>query len=302
MMTKEYFHLCSDGVETPDFITSSKDFIAAMNIVALCAASTGVIVIAFTLEDTHPHFFLYGTREECVRFKKFFEDTYCRYAARSRSDSNPFHLDLEIYGTGNDEEYVRNIAAYTVIQPTKDGKSVMPWDYLWGSGPLYFRSANVVLPWRCGKDGTVLTPVAFGTLQTIQKRAVTHSRIHTVPDTWLVCGGIILPSNYVDVQRFESIFRTHNCYRVFLSGSRRREGEILQRMASERGVKLDDLQARAICGEESKLLFGIRDPRRLDVRHRIILAQALRSKNRMTIRQIAKMIRLPESEVARYVP
>lgn len=65
---------------------------------------------------------------------------------------------------------------------------------------------------------------------------------------------------------------------------------------------LEDLEARDICGEECKTLFGVRDPRRLSPQSRIALAQILRRKYRMTIRQIAGLIRVPESEVMRYVP
>ena len=91
MMTKEYFHLCSDGSETPDFITSRKDYIAAMNIVALCAANTDVVVVAFTLEDTHLHLLIYATREECVKFKVMFEKVYTRYASK-REEKDPSSL------------------------------------------------------------------------------------------------------------------------------------------------------------------------------------------------------------------
>lgn len=211
MMTgKEYFHLCSDGNLTPDFIISRKDYVAAMNIVALCAANTGAVVVAFTLEDTHLHLFLYGTRDECVNFKKMFEATYCRYAARSRSNNGPFRLTVELYSTGNDEDYIRNIAAYTVIQPTKDGKGIMPFDYTWGSGSLYFRSENIIPVWLCNETGRVSLPIRFGSITLDQKRETIHSRTASIPDNWLICEGLVLPSNYVDVKRFEAIFRTHN--------------------------------------------------------------------------------------------
>ena len=303
MMTgKEYFHLCSDGNRTPDFIISRKDYVAAMNIVALCAANTEAGVVAFTLEDTHIHLFLFGTRKECVRFKDMFEGTYCRYAARNRDGIKPFSLRIEIYETGNEEDYVRKLAAYTVIQPTKDGKHIMPFDYPWGSGSLYFRCNDVPQVWAC-RDGRMLfEPVRFGSLtKDLQQQAV-HSRTHTIPASWLVCDGIILPTNYVDIPRFESIFRSHNSYRVFLAGSRSKEMEILQRMAQERGVMLEDLEARKICSQECKILYGIRDPRKLSGQSRIAFAQTLRKKYRMTIRQIASLVRLPESEVMTYVP
>ena len=301
MMTKEYFHLCSDGGETPDFITSRKDYIAAMNIVALCAANTDVVVVAFTIEDTHLHLLIYATREECVKFKVMFEKVYTRYAAKREEKGAPFSLEIEIFETGNDEDYVRNIAAYTVIQPTKDGKGILPFDYEWGSGSLYFRSSKIPLLWLCSEGGIVREPIRFGRMTIDKQRETVHSRTLTIPADWLVCDGIVSPTNYVGVARFEGLFRTHNRYRVFLSSSSVKDAEILTRMARERGVMLDDLEARALCGQECKLMFGIRDPRRLGPQNRIVLAQTLRRKHSMTIRQIAKMIRLPESEVTRYV-
>ena len=47
MMKKQYFHICADGDDARHFIIGPKDFLAAMNIVALCAANTNVIVVAF---------------------------------------------------------------------------------------------------------------------------------------------------------------------------------------------------------------------------------------------------------------
>jgi len=118
----------------------------------------------------------------------------------------------------------------------------------------------------------------------------------------LVCNGLILPTNYVDVARFESIYGTHNRFRVFLSSPRKREEMILMRMAEQRGVSMEDLEARKVCGDECKILFGTRDPRRLDTRRRLQLAQRLRYRYRLTFRQLATLVRLPETEVRIYVP
>ena len=301
MNQKEFFHLCSDGNRSPDFIISKKDFVAAMNILALCAANTEAEVAAFTIEDTHLHILLYSTRQECVKFKKMFEATFIRYAARNRNGLGSFRLEIEIFETAGDEEYLRNLAAYIVIQPTKDGKGILPFDYEWGSGSLYFRSGRIPLVWLCGEDGTIHTPIRFGLMSLDAKREIIHSRSYTIPANWSVCNGIVLPTNYVNVTMFENVFKSHNRYRVFLSNNSARDAEIMKRMAYERGVILDDLEAREKCSAECKALYGIRDPRRLASSDRIALAQVLRRKDRMTIRQIAKLIRLPESEVARYV-
>ena len=123
----------------------------------------------------------------------------------------------------------------------------------------------------------------------------------TIPDHWLVCNGLILPSNYADVARFESIYVTHNRFRVFLSSPKKREEMMLARMADQRGVSMEDLEARKVCGDTCKILFGTRDPRRLDPQRRLRLAQQLRDRHRLTFRQLATLVRLPESEIRTFV-
>ena len=76
---------------------------------------------------------------------------------------------------------------------------------------------------------------------------------------------------------------------------------MLRRMAEQRGVMLEDAEARQLCGDLCKQLFGTRDPRRLDAPQRVFLAQELRRRYRMTFRQLATLVRLPETEIQTYV-
>jgi hypothetical protein len=76
---------------------------------------------------------------------------------------------------------------------------------------------------------------------------------------------------------------------------------MLARMAEERGVSMEDLEARKVCGDVCKQMFATRDPRRLDTRKRIRLAQQLRNQFRLTFRQLATLVRLPETEVRSFV-
>ena len=302
MYKAQYFHLCADGHQAQNFILSTRDFVAAMNIVALCAANTAVSVVAFALEDTHPHFLLYGTSDECVNFKLLFETTYKHYAASTREEGARFRLEIELYPVDNSESALRNVAAYIVSQPTKDGKDIMPFDYRWSSGSLYFRRGYHLPIWLFDDAGNILKTETFGELSVDRKREVTHSRRYLLPDNWIIVGNLVLPSNFVNIERFESIYRTPNCYRVFLAGSRKQDEGILNKISQIRGVLLEDTEARAVCGDECKMRFGTRDPRRLDSQDRVLLAQILRRQHNMTLRQIATVVRLPESEVRRYVP
>lgn len=297
--TKSFFHLFADGALSAGFILSIKDYVAVMNIVAVCAANSGATVVAFSIEDTHPHFLVFATRQECVRFLEMFESIYRHFATRSRPKGFCSHIKLEMYPVP-DEQSLRNVGVYVINQPTKDGKRVMPYDYPWGSGCLYFRGRFVPV-WLISESGSLVCPVPFGSLESLRKREILHTRQYTIPPDWLVAGDLILPSNYVDVQMFESIYKTHNAFRVFLSSNKSKDDEVRAKIAEARGVMLEDTEARQVCGDECLALFGNRNVRRLSPIQRLRLAQALRRKHRLSMRQLASVVRLPEAEVRRYV-
>ena len=300
-MNKEYFHVCANGADSRNFIISEDDYYTAFNYFGVCAANTEVEVVSFSIEDSHPHALLWGTRLECSRYTVLYESLYTHYAAATRNGGADLVLRCELYPIGDDMDYLRNVAVYTIIQPTKDGKSVMPYDYLWGTGSLYFRNGFYTPVWYFDKEGTIRQPVSFISLGAREKRALLHTRNYTIPDDWLVCNGFILPENYVNIERFKSIYITFNRFRVFLSSPKSREEVMLAKMAEERGVMMEDMEARRACGDCCKRMFGTRDPRRLDPRNRLSLAQQLRSQLRLTYRQLATLVRLPETEIRAFV-
>lgn len=300
-MKKEFFHVCANGADARNFIICEADYYAAFNLIAVCAANTDVVVVSFSIEDSHPHFLLWGTRKNCSRFKVLYETLYGHHAWATRKGGADLLLRCELYPIGDDEEYLLYAAVYTVIQATKDGKPVMPYDYPWGTGCLVFRKSPYVPVWLLDENGNVCKPVPFKSLGVRAQRALLHSQQFSIPGDWLVCNGLILPSNYVDVKLFESIYGSHNRFRVFLASPRAREKELLAKMAEQRGVNLEDLEARKVCGNVCKQLFGTRDPRRLDGPQRIRLAQELRNGYRLTFRQLATLVRLPETEVRTFV-
>ena len=300
-MNRHYFHVCANGADARNFIICQADYYAAFNLIAVCAANTQVVVVSFSIEDSHPHFLLWGTEADCLRFKILYERLYTHHAAATRKGGSELVLRCELYPIGDDQDYLRNVGVYTVIQATKDGKAVMPYDYPWGTGCLVFRKGFYVLPWLFDAEGNICKPVPFGSLGARERRALLPTREWTIPDNWLVCNGLILPTNYVDIARFESIYGTHNRFRVFLSSPKQREEMMFAKMAEQRGVDFEDQEARILCGDTCKQMFGTRDPRRLNGPSRIRLAQQLRRQYKLTYRQLATMVRLPETEVRAHV-
>ena len=299
MSTEHFYHMFANGDDAKNFITSKSEFKAAFNRVGVCAYLSGAVVVAFSIEDSHPHILLYGTYEACHKFRMLYERMSLKSIVSRRGSLDGVNLHCELYEI-DDQQYLMNVATYTVTQPTKDGKAVLPFDYLYGSGALYFRSKQVIMPWLINEDGEITQPVKFGSLTFRQKSEICRAR-EFVPDEWFVANGFILPSNFVDVALFESIYRTHNRYRVFLTSNRQRDEVIVSKMAETRGIVLEDLDARNIGKQVCITMFGKQTTRHLNTSQRLQLAQELRYKYRLSHRQISAITRIKESELFKYL-
>ncbi|MBP9987764.1 MAG: hypothetical protein KBT44_07585 [Bacteroidales bacterium] len=296
---KGYYHMYANGSDARNFIIEEVEFVLAFNRVGLCCYLSGAVVVSFSIEDSHPHILLWGTYEQCLKFKRYYEEISRRCIARRRGSLDGVVLCCRLDEV-QDTSYLMNVAVYTIVQPTKDGKAVMPYDYLYGSGALYFRSCNVLLPWMVNDRNEIERPVTFGSLTVNEKRRICGSK-SLVPDDWLVCRGFILPTNYVDVKRFESIYKTHNCYRVFLSSGKDKLKVVQDRMAQSRGLMIEDIEARKYCESACMELFGRKGTRHITPEQRITLARELHRRHGLCCRQLSTLTKLPEEEIRNYV-
>ncbi len=299
MGNEHYYHMFANGDDAKDFITNEEEHKAAFNRFAICQYRTGVSVLSMSVEDSHPHSLLWGDLETCMMFKNLYEDLSMRSIIRNRGSKDGVVLNCELLEI-EDELYLLNTGTYTITQATKDGKPVMPYDYLYGTGALYFRNRNVIMPWLISADGHEMQPVRIGDLPVNEQRRLSGSRICLPPD-WLVCNGFVLPANYIDINRFEAIYRTHNCFRAFLAGGKDRDKELFRRMANARGVVIEDIQARKLCEECNLRLFGKHSTRHLKTDDRILLSQDLRNRYHLSYRQLSSLVKLPEAELRKYV-
>ena len=296
---ERYYHLFANGDDAKNFITSESEFKIAFNRVGLCSYLSGATVVAFSIEDSHPHFLLFGEYDVCVRFKNLYKkiSTHCIVENRGSLDDVRLVFDLDEI---NDENYLRNVATYVIIQATKDGKAVMPYDYLFGTGALYFRTKHAMLPWMMSESGRPVEPQPFSTFESREKRKICGSR-ENVPGDWLVCNGFILPTSYVDIKRYESIFQTHNRFRVFLSSGKDKYTVVLNRMAKVRGIMMEDLEARKVCENLCVELFGRKGTRHITVEQRLVLARELLGRYGLSMRQVSTLSKLPEKELIKYM-
>lgn len=286
---EHYYHMFANGDDAKNFIISEDEFKGSFNRFALCQHLTGVSVLSFSVEDTHPHALLFGIYEDCLRFTRLYETTSIKSITNHRGSSNGVVLRCELLEI-SEESHLMNVGAYTITQATKDGKAVMPYDYCYGTGALYFRSKTTILPWLIDENGHECLPSRIGDFSVKEQVKISRSRV-ILPGDYLVCNGFILPTNYVDIKRFEEIYRTHNCFRAFLASSKSRDEEILKKMAASRGVLIEDLQARQLCKESCYQLFGQHTTRFLTTNQRVELAVNLRRLYRVSFRQLALLVK-----------
>jgi len=286
------FHIFSDGSKSADLFIGEKEFKDAVNRLAISAYISGVKTIAFSLQDTHVHLLAYGELDGIInfihQFKKRTNDYLTRFRHRNTGLSFSF---LEV----TDDDYAKNVASYVICQATKDGKKTLPIDYKWSSAALYFRTEDINANWT--KDGKIFN---IGSTPHRNIKPLFHCNVK-LPGNWQFCNGMILPSSFIDIDRFESIFRTHNCYRVFCGGGSGRDNVIADKMYNCFGANYEEAEAREFAANCCRRLFGHRNIRTLDVRQRIELARIIRKEHHLGYSQLSRRVYLPESEVRRYV-
>lgn len=298
-MEKHFYHMFANGDDAKNFITNTEDFKAAFNRLAICSVLSGAKVVAASVEDSHPHVLLWGTDESCQVFMSKYVFFSIRYITNRRGDSDGVKLNCELYEI-SDESYLMNVASYVIIQATKDGKAVMPYDYRYGTGALYFRSPGSIMPWEHDEQGRRIQPKILKTLPQREQHALCNTK-ESMPGEWMVYDGIIHPGCWVDVARFESIYKTHNCFRVFMASSKARDEVIMNTMSHIRGISVEDMEARHLCSEMCLSMFGVLGTRSLNAQQRLQLALGIRRKYFLSVRQISALTRIPECELRKYV-
>lgn len=298
-MNKHFYHLFANGDDAKDFIINEEEFKAAFNRVAVCAVLSNVTILAASIEDTHPHILMLAEKDNAERYKNIYRTLSLMYISRHRESSQGVVLNIETCEI-NDESYLMNAASYVIAQATKDGKPVMPYDYLYGTGALYFRSPGSITPWDHDYHGNLYTQHRLGDLSQKQQWRICNTK-NPMPANWIVVNGFIHPKSFVDVDTFQRIFKTHNCFRAFLASSKSKDEIVRNTMSAVRGLTLDDLEARRLYQEKCKELFGTTNTRYLTTEQRLKLASVMREQFTISFRQLSTLTKIPESEIRKYI-
>ena len=292
------WHFSSDGNSAFVLFETEGDFKAAMNRLALLALRSRVVILAFCLMDNHVHFILYGLRDDCEAFTKEFLNLTAHYNSRKhRGGSGTSTIPISHQMIDN-EEYLLNAICYDMRNPPVNGLKYTYYDYPWSSGPLYFRSgASWASPlWKKGIETwpkelrKFLGVIRADEIGAREQRAMIGSG-QWIPEHWLICDGMIIPSCYVPVETVEALFKSHRAFNYF--AGRGREKEMEEVMGTWSSLNLQDTEMRRHRDEEMRALFHTDKVRSLSLGQRVEIAKVLKRKYMTSVKQIARIVCIP---------
>ena len=286
------WHFCTDGNAVDALFTDESDFIGGMNRIFTTVRGYRVVILAFSLMDTHVHFILHGEFTECNRFlHDYIRRTSWDISTRRGESHKLKNLPINHQEVDTDT-YLKTVICYTLKNAPVGGLPYMALDYPWSSGPLYFRRPGTwnSPPWLSReKDCDLLSG------RTIHDRqSVLGTR--NLPDGDIrMEGSLVFPGEYVAYEIVEKLFKTCRSFNYFFCKTREDEVDSRGGSLSLLSIPMQEMRQHknSVCRE----LFGASTVSSLDTRQRIQLARTLKSRYNSSLKQIVRLCGLVYDEV-----
>ena len=306
---KRCWHFSTDGNAVDIMFFDEKDYLVGMNRIYVVSRKYKVVILAFSLMDTHVHFILYGEFDECNRFVHEYVRRTSQYIASTRKDRNKLDKVPVNWQEIDTEEYLKTAICYVVKNAPAAGKPFVASDYPWSSGPLYFRGEGTwcspgwtfssvidskALPRETGEALSVISEGSTANYTIRHRRKEFHTKQSFETEVKMI-GDLVFPGEYVDYLAVEQLFRTHRAYHYFFCKSKESEIESRGGYISQLSIPMQEMRQHK--NEMCKELFGHESSNRLNTQQRLRLAKALRKKYNSSKKQIIRLCGLVYDEV-----
>lgn len=273
------WHFSSDGNSVDAIFVDGEDFKAGMNRIYVVSRKFKVIILAFTLMDTHVHFILWGEFEECNRFVHEYMRITSMFIAHRHSDNNKLDSVPIHYQEVSNDRYLKNVICYVIKNAPVGGLPFNCMDYPWSSSPLYFRKAGL---WSSPQWASDTHEARLGTVET---RTCLHTK-EKIAETRMI-GDLIFPGEYVAYEIVESIFKTCKSLCFFMCSTKDDLIEAKGGNLSLLSIPMQEMRQHK--NEVCKELFGTDSSYKLNTQQRIMLARKLRSRYNSSVKQILRL-------------
>ena len=288
---KNCWHFSTDGNAVDAMFENEEDFITGMNRVYVVVQGYNVVILAFSLMDTHVHFILYGTFEECNRFMHDYVHRSSWYISVTHQERNKLDKVPINHQPVEDDFYLKTVICYTLKNAPVGGIMFNALDYPWSSGPLYFKRPGY---WSSPRwmDEVELDESRGSE----QRKEALHTRNVSITHSAVpMIGPIVFPGEYVAYEIVERIFKTCRSFNFFLSITKEEDVDARGGTISLLSIPMQEMRQHKneVCQE----LFGKNSIKNLSTEQRLRLARTLRSRYNSSIKQIARLCGLVYNEV-----
>lgn len=288
---KNCWHFSTDGNAVDFMFYDEEDFINGMNRIFVLLQKYDIVILAFILMDTHIHFILWGTLEDCNRFVHEYVRQTSRHISITHGDRKKLENVPVHYQTVDTDYYLKTALCYVVKNAPVGGLPYNALDYPWSSGPLYFRHKDqwTSPAWHSELDAGNDSPMGVH-----EKRFVLHTRSR-MEDGVKMIGPLVFPGEYVAFELVERIFKTCRSFNYFMCLSKEDDVESRGGIISRLSIPMQEMRQHKneICRE----LYGTTSVKGLDTRQRIRLAKTLKSRYDSSVKQITRLTGLVYDEV-----
>lgn len=288
------WHFCTDGNSIDRIFDDRYDFQKGMNRIFVVWRKYKITILAFCLMDTHVHFILYGTYEECNKFiHDYLKLTSMHITKRHKEQKKLLRIPVSHQLIDN-EFYLKNAICYVIKNAPVGGIASNAYDYPWGSGALYFRKDS---EWSSPAwiDSKSRTYTLLGNLNVLDRRELLGCRDVDFPANTKIINGIVFPGEYTAYQIVERVFRSHKSFNYFLCRGKEEDIESIGGQLSRLSIPMAEM--RQYRNEFCQKLFNANSIRTLNTQQRIRLARTLRSKYNSSLKQICRLCGLVFSEM-----
>ncbi len=275
------WHFSTDGNTVDAVFEDDEDFRNGMNRVFLVVRNYRIVILAFCLMDTHIHFIIWGSYDDCNQFmheyiRRTSMDITRKHGHSKKLENVPVHCQKI-----DNVFYLKVCICYVIKNPPVGGIAYNALDYPWSSAPLYFRrSGNWAAPnWTDGRHSIELG----GNL----KRTVLRTRDTSREMVEITDNEMVFPGAYVAYEIVESLFRTCKGFNYFMCITKEEDVETKDGRISRLSIPMQEMRQNkaTVCLK----LFGTKSTNKLSMPQRIKLAKVLKAQYHSSTKQILRL-------------
>ena len=238
--------------------------------------------------NNHFHFILRGNHEECLKFGREYKRLCAMLMKRTQNIDNAMK-NVEIMAKEiNDRSYLEYAIVYVLRNPIVAGFKIMPHQYPWSSGNMYFRNSYI----PAGKEAK-----DFNVKELQHQILCSKTRI---PENYIIDEeGMVSPLCYIDYSTVEELFGHPSRLMGLLSAKKESEFELFLGITEKYNPDIEEL--RDSVRELIQAEFSVKTVSQLSIEQKMQLCTLMRRNFNASRKQISMITRLNLETVCKIV-